>query len=38
MIDDCEQNNGTDCEREADTELRAEMLQGAGVIHLRPAR
>jgi hypothetical protein len=35
MIEDCEQNNGTDCAREVDTELRAEQLQGAGVIHLR---
>jgi hypothetical protein len=39
MIDDCEQNNGTDCEREVDTELQAEALQsGARVIRLRPAR
>jgi hypothetical protein len=38
MIEDCEQNNGTDCAREVDTELRAESLQGFGVIHLRPAR
>jgi len=40
MIDDCEQNFGTDCEREVDTELRAEgLLQwGVHVIHLRPAR
>ena len=39
MIDDCEQNNGIDCEREVDTELRAEGLQwGARVVHLRPAR
>jgi hypothetical protein len=41
MIDECEQNHGTekDCERETDTELRAEGLQwGAHVIHLRPAR
>ncbi len=40
MIDDCEQNFGTDCEREVDTELRAEeLLQwGVRVIHLRPAR
>ena len=41
MIDDCEQNFGTesDCEREVDTELRAEgLLQwGVRVIHLRPA-
>src|SRR5258706_4786059 len=36
MIDDCEQNHGSqiDCEREVDTELRAELLQsGARVIH-----
>ena len=42
MIDDCEQNFGTesDCEREVDTELRAEgLLQwGVNVIHLRPPR
>jgi hypothetical protein len=42
MVDDCEQNFGTetDCEREVDTELRAEgLLQGGvRVIHLRPAR
>ena len=42
MIDDCEQNFGTesDCEREVDTELRAEgLLQwGVRVIHLRPPR
>ena len=42
MIDDCEQNFGTesDCEREVDTELRAEgLLQWAvRVIHLSPAR
>jgi hypothetical protein len=31
MIEDCEQNNGTDCAREADSELRAEQLQGTGV-------
>jgi hypothetical protein len=40
MIDECEQNHGSeiDCERETDTELRAEGLQaGARVIHLRPA-
>ena len=41
MIADCEQNFGTesDCEREVDTELRAEgLLQwGVRVIHLRPA-
>jgi hypothetical protein len=39
MIVDCEQNNGVECDREADTELRAEGLRwGAGVIHLRPPR
>src|SRR2546421_12704300 len=41
MIDECEENHGSevDCERETDTELRAEGLQsGARVIHLRPAR
>lgn len=40
MIDDCEQNDGVDCGREVDTELRAEALQsGRRVIHLaRPAR
>lgn len=40
MIDDCEQNHGgeVDCERETDTELRAEGLRlGARIIHLRPA-
>jgi len=41
MIDECEENHGSeiDCERETDTELRAEGLQsGARVIHLRPTR
>ena len=38
MIKDCEQNNGIDCAREVDTELGAEQLQGAGVIHLRAPR
>ena len=34
MIEDCEQNNGVDCEREVDTELGAEALQRDGhVIH-----
>jgi hypothetical protein len=38
MIERCEREHGTDCERETDTELRAEGLQsGARVIHLRPA-
>src|SRR3981189_614706 len=31
MIADCEQNFGTDCEREVDTELRAEGLLQWGV-------
>ena len=38
LLADCEQNNGTDCAREVDTEMRAERLQGMDVIHLRPAR
>jgi hypothetical protein len=34
MIEDCEQNNGIDCEREVDTELGAEAIQQGGyVIH-----
>ena len=34
MIEDCEQNNGIDCEREVDTELGAEAIQRSGhVIH-----
>jgi len=40
MIEECQQNHGSevDCERETDTELRAEgMRVGASVIHLRPA-
>ena len=39
MIEDCEQNNGVDCEREVDTELGAEAIQRGGhVIHqMRPA-
>ncbi len=39
MIDDCERNHGseTDCERESDTELRAEVeLAGGNIIHLMP--
>jgi hypothetical protein len=38
MIEDCEQNNGIDCEREVDTELGAEDIQRSGhVIHqIRP--
>jgi hypothetical protein len=39
MIEHCEDEHGIDCEREVDTELRAEALQSGGrVIHLRPAR
>ena len=39
MIEDCEQSNGTESEREVDTELRAEALQSGGrVMRLRPAR
>jgi Domain of unknown function (DUF4124) len=34
MIEDCEQNNGVDCERQVDTELGAEAIQRGGhVIH-----
>jgi len=34
MIEDCEQNNGVDCEREVDTEPGAEAIQRGGhVIH-----
>jgi hypothetical protein len=38
MIDDCEQNHGSeiDCEREADTELRAEGLQWHRRIIIHP--
>jgi hypothetical protein len=39
MIEECEQNHGSemDCEREADTELRAEGLQsGVRAIRIRP--
>jgi len=39
MIAECEQNHGSelDCQRETDTELRAERLQSGGrVIRLRP--
>src|SRR5260221_10030250 len=38
MIEECQQNHGdeVDCERETDTDLRAEgMRVGAPVIHLR---
>jgi hypothetical protein len=41
MIDECEQNHGSekDCQHETDVELRAEGLQrGARVIHLAPPR
>jgi hypothetical protein len=34
MIEDCAQNNGVDCEREVDTELRAGAIEHGGhVIH-----
>jgi hypothetical protein len=36
MLRDCERNNGVDCEREVDTELRAEGLQAGGVIRTVP--
>jgi|SRR5690349_9617479 hypothetical protein len=36
MLHDCHANNGTDCEREVDTELRAECLQGCAPRHLVP--
>jgi len=36
MLHDCHVNRGTDCEREVDTELRAECLQGCPPIHLVP--
>jgi uncharacterized protein DUF4124 len=38
MIEDCERNNGIDCAREVDTELRAEAIQRRGhIIHqMRP--
>ena len=36
MIDDCEQNNGIDCEREVDTELGAEAIQRRHVVHAVP--
>jgi len=36
MIEDCVENHGIDCEREVDTELRAEGLQfGARVIRIK---
>jgi hypothetical protein len=39
MIEDCETNNGTECGREVDTELRAEAIEfGGRIIHqARPA-
>jgi len=36
MLRDCQRNNGVDCEREVDTELRAEGLQAGGVIRTVP--
>ena len=37
LLQDCRRNNGVDCEREVDTELRAEGIQeGRGVIRTVP--
>jgi len=33
MIEQCEQNNGIDCAREVDTELRAEAIQRHPLVH-----
>jgi len=39
MIERCEREHGVDCEREVDTELRAESLpSGAWLIRLGPER
>ncbi len=39
MIERCERDHGVDCEREVDTELRAEALpSGAWLIRLEPER
>ena len=39
MIERCEQNNGIDCAREVDIELRAEFIQKHHVVQtMRPAR
>jgi hypothetical protein len=37
MIEQCEQNNGIDCAREVDTELRAEAVQRDHVLHTSEA-
>jgi len=37
LMKDCQRNNGVDCEREVDTQLRAEAIQeGRGVIRTVP--
>jgi uncharacterized protein DUF4124 len=37
LLQDCQRNNGIDCDREVDTELRAEgMQEGRGVIRTVP--
>ena len=37
LLQECHANNGVDCAREVDTQLRAERIQqGAPVIHLAP--
>jgi hypothetical protein len=37
LLQECHVNNGVDCEREVDTQLRAERIQqGAPVIHVAP--
>jgi hypothetical protein len=39
LLQDCHVNNGVDCKREVDTQLRSEQIQqGAPVIHLAPRR
>jgi hypothetical protein len=39
LIQECERNNGVECDREVDTELRAEGIQeGRGVIRTVPPR
>jgi hypothetical protein len=38
MIEQCEQNNGIDCAREVDTELRAEAIPQHHMVQtMRPA-
>lgn len=39
LLQDCHVNNGVDCEREVDTQLRSERIQrGAPMIHVLPPR